>query len=168
MQHEIYLAGGCFWGTQHFLKQIEGVLTTQVGYANGHGNSPTYEEVYTDQTGFAETVQLFYDPEVLPLERLLELYFLTIDPTSRNRQGGDEGTRYRTGIYYTREEQLPAIQAVNDRVAARYDQPLVVEVEHIQCFYAAEYYHQDYLEKNPGGYCHIPWALMEEARKGKL
>ncbi|MBQ1222034.1 MAG: peptide-methionine (S)-S-oxide reductase MsrA, partial [Alistipes sp.] len=96
MQHEIYLAGGCFWGTQHFLKQIEGVLTTQVGYANGHGNCPTYEEVYTDQTGFAETVQVFYDPEVLPLERLLELYFLTIDPTSRNRQGGDEGTRYRT------------------------------------------------------------------------
>lgn len=168
MQHEIYLAGGCFWGTQHFLKQIEGVLTTQVGYANGQGNCPTYEEVYTDQTGFAETVQVFYDPDILPLERLLELYFLSIDPTSRNRQGADEGTRYRTGIYYTREEQLPAIQAVYDRVAERYDQPLVVEVEHIQCFYPAEYYHQDYLEKNPGGYCHIPWVLMEEARKGKL
>lgn len=161
----IYLAGGCFWGTQHFLKQIRGILHTEAGYANGHTQSPAYEEVYTDRTGHAETVYVQYDPQQIGLERLLELYFQTIDPTALNHQGEDRGTRYRTGIYYTAEEDLPTIRTVYDRVASQYDKPLQVEVEPLRCFYPAEAYHQDYLVKHPDGYCHIPWALIEAARE---
>ena len=165
MTKQIHLAGGCFWGTQHFLKQIRGILSTAVGYANGNTENPTYKEVYTDLTGYAETVSVEYDPAVISLERLLELYFLTIDPTSLNCQGEDEGTRYRTGIYYSSEEDLPTINEAMAREATKYNTPLAVEVEPLKNFYSAEEYHQDYLDKNPGGYCHIPLALMEEARK---
>ena len=165
MTKQIHLAGGCFWGTQHFLKQIRGIVSTAVGYANGNTENPTYKEVYTDLTGYAETVSVEYDPAVISLERLLELYFLTIDPTSLNRQGEDEGTRYRTGIYYSTEEDLPTIQEAMQREAAKYDAPLAVEVEPLKNFYSAEEYHQDYLDKNPTGYCHIPLALMAQARK---
>ena len=165
MTKQIHLAGGCFWGTQHFLKQIRGIISTAVGYANGNTESPTYKEVYTDLTGYAETVSVEYDPAVISLERLLELYFLTIDPTSLNRQGEDEGTRYRTGIYYTSEEDLPTIRKAIQHEAAKYEAELAVEVEPLKNFYSAEEYHQDYLDKNPTGYCHIPLALMEEARK---
>lgn len=162
---EIYLAGGCFWGTQHFLKQIRGVVATRTGYANGSTEDPTYEQVYTDSTGYAETVAVEYDPTEVSLELLLDLYFRTIDPTSLNRQGEDSGTRYRTGIYYTSEEDLPMIRAVMERESAKYDAPIVVEVEPLKKFYPAEEYHQDYLDKNPDGYCHIPFALMEFASK---
>lgn len=162
---EIYLAGGCFWGTQHFLKQIRGVVATRAGYANGSTPNPTYEQVYTDQTGYAETVAVEYKAEEVGLELLLDLYFRTIDPTSLNRQGEDSGTRYRTGIYFTDEEDLPVIESVMARVAAGHSAPLAVEVEPLRCFYAAEEYHQDYLDKNPAGYCHVPWALMEYARE---
>ncbi len=165
MTKQIHLAGGCFWGTQHFLKQIRGIISTAVGYANGNTENPTYKEVYTDLTGYAETVSVEYDPAVISLERLLELYFLTIDPTSLNCQGEDEGTRYRTGIYYSSEEDLPTITEAMEREAAKYDAPLAVEVEPLKNFYSAEEYHQDYLDKNPTGYCHIPLALMEQARK---
>lgn len=165
MTKQIHLAGGCFWGTQHFLKQIRGIISTAVGYANGNTENPTYKEVYTDLTGYAETVSVEYDPAVISLERLLELYFLTIDTTSLNRQGEDEGTRYRTGIYYSTEEDLPTIQEAMQREAAKYDAPLAVEVEPLKNFYSAEEYHQDYLDKNPTGYCHIPLALMAQARK---
>lgn len=165
MTKQIHLAGGCFWGTQHFLKQIRGILSTAVGYANGNTENPTYKEVYTDLTGYAETVSVEYDPAVISLERLLELYFLTIDPTSLNCQGEDEGTRYRTGIYYSSKEDLPTINEAMAREATKYNTPLAVEVEPLKNFYSAEEYHQDYLDKNPGGYCHIPLALMEEARK---
>ena len=165
MTNQIHLAGGCFWGTQHFLKQIRGIISTAVGYANGNTKNPTYKEVYTDLTGYAETVSVEYDPAVISLERILELYFLTIDPTSLNRQGEDEGTRYRTGIYYSSEEDLPTIKEAMERQATKYDAPLAVEVEPLKNFYPAEEYHQDYLDKNHSGYCHIPLALMEEARK---
>ena len=161
----IYLAGGCFWGTQHFLKQIRGIISTEVGYANGNTENPTYKEVYTDLTGYAETVRVEYDPEQIALSYLLDLYFRTIDPTSLNRQGEDEGTRYRTGIYYTSEDDLPVIGETMERESAKYEAPLAVEVEPLKNFYSAEEYHQDYLDKNPTGYCHIPLALMEEARK---
>ncbi len=97
----IYLAGGCFWGTEHYFKQIEGVMETSVGFANGHTPSPTYKEVYTDTTGYAETVHVKYNPDVVSLEFLLQMFFKAIDPTSLNKQGHDEGTRYRTGIYRT-------------------------------------------------------------------
>ena len=125
---EIYLAGGCFWGTEHFLKQIDGVTDTQTGYANGHGKNPSYQEVCTDKTGFAEAVRVAYNPERLPLSLLLQLYFKSINPTSLNRQGNDVGTQYRTGIYYTNPDDLPIIQAEMAKVAKRYDRPLQVEV----------------------------------------
>ena len=104
---EIYLAGGCFWGTEHFFKQVRGVVSTEVGYANGHTSNPTYEEVCSHTTGFAETVHITYAPDQITLDKLLELYFLTIDPTSLNRQGGDVGDQYRTGIYYTDSTDHP-------------------------------------------------------------
>ena len=107
---EIYFAGGCFWGTEHFLKQIRGVKETQVGYANGNIIDPTYEEVCSDETGFAETVKVIYNPNEVKLELLIDLFLKTIDPTSLNRQGGDIGSQYRTGIYYVDEKDLPVIE----------------------------------------------------------
>lgn len=162
---EIYLAGGCFWGAQHYLRQINGVIDTCVGYANGNTDNPTYKEVYTDTTGYAETVRVEYNPDIVGLELLLRLYFDSIDPTSLNKQGGDEGTRYRTGIYYTSTADLPTIRTVYAEVEERIGEPLAVEVEPLRGFYPAEEYHQDYLINNPDGYCHLPKALFEYARK---
>ncbi len=165
---EIYLAGGCFWGTEHFLKLIEGVEATQVGYANGNIAHPTYQQVCTGNTDFAETVKVQYNPEVVDLPFLIGLYFKTIDPTSLNRQGNDRGTQYRTGIYYTQPDDLPIIKETVDRLAVGYTRPLVVEIKPLKNFYPAETYHQDYLDKNPGGYCHIHPELFELARKAKM
>lgn len=164
---QIYLAGGCFWGTQHFFKQIEGINRTEVGYANGNLLFPTYEQVYTDQTGYAETVLIEYNPETITLEEILDLYFLTIDPTSLNKQGGDIGTRYRTGIYYTTPDDLPQIQKVYNTIEQKIGAKLAVEVAPLENFYPAELYHQDYLDKNPDGYCHIPRALIDFVKKNR-
>ena len=165
MTRTIYLAAGCFWGAEHYLKLIRGIIHTEVGFANGHTDAPTYKEVYTDTTGYAETVRVDYDPQQISLKLLIELYFKAIDPTSLNQQGEDRGTRYRTGIYYTDPAELDTINAVVDEVARQYDRPLVVEVEPLHNFHPAEEYHQDYLDKNPDGYCHLPLALFEFAKK---
>ena len=162
---EIYLAGGCFWGTEHYLKQIHGVVATEVGYANGNGENPSYEEVYTDTTGFVECVKVVYDPTILALEKIVELYFRSIDPLSLNKQGNDIGTRYRTGIYYTEECDRAVIESVYNAVAKRLGEELLVELEPLHNFYSAEEYHQDYLDKNPAGYCHLPAFLFEYAKK---
>ena len=162
---DIYIAGGCFWGTEHFFKQIAGVVETEVGFANGQTEMPTYEQVYTDTTGYAETVHVVYDPDKVSLEFLLQMFFVAIDPTSLNKQGHDEGTRYRTGIYYTDAADLPAITRVYAEEQIKYTQPLVVEKLPLQNFYPADEYHQDYLDKHPGGYCHLPKALFDFARK---
>ena len=162
---EIYLAGGCFWGTEHFFKQIRGVIETEVGFANGHTENPTYQEVYTDKTGFAETVLVKYNPDVVSLEFLLQMYFVAIDPTSLNKQGHDEGTRYRTGIYYTDSSDLAIINKVYEAEQQKYSQPFAVERLPLENYYPAEDYHQDYLDKNPDGYCHLPLELFEFARK---
>ena len=164
MNKEIYLAGGCFWGTEHFFKQISGVVATEVGFANGETKNPTYEQVYTDTTGYAETVRVEYDPEKVSLEFLLRMFFVAIDPTSLNRQGHDEGTRYRTGIYYTDLADRPVIDKVYAEEQKKYAEPFVVEREPLRAFYAADERHQDYLDKNPNGYCHLPKALFEFAR----
>ena len=164
---EIYLAGGCFWGTEHFFKQIDGVLETKVGFANGHTENPTYKEVCTDTTGFAETVYIKYDEKKISLEFLLNMYFKAIDPTSVNKQGGDIGTQYRTGVYYTSEDQLPVIEKVFNQQQKELPQPIAVEIKALQNFYSAEEFHQDYLDKNPKGYCHLPLALFEYARNAK-
>lgn len=167
MKH-IYLAGGCFWGTEHFFKQIAGVVSTETGFANGHTDRPTYEQVYTDATGYAETVHVMYDPSQVTLARLLRMFFVAIDPTSLNRQGHDQGTRYRTGVYYTDASDRPVIDQVFAEEQTKYAQPLVVEREPLKNFYPADEYHQDYLDKHPDGYCHLPKALFEFARNAKM
>lgn len=162
---EIYLAGGCFWGTEHYFKQVRGVVETETGFANGSFANPSYKQVKAGDTGFAETVRIKYDPEAVSLELLLDLYFKSIDPLSLNRQGEDEGTQYRTGIYYTDASDLPVIDKIYGAAEAAAGQPLAVEKLPLQNFYPAEEYHQDYLDKNPSGYCHLPAALFEFARK---
>lgn len=158
----IYFAAGCFWGAQKYFDMLDGVLATFTGYANGNTASPVYREVYTDTTGFAETVLVEYDPLTIGLERLLELYFLAVDPLSVNRQGNDVGTRYRTGIFYTSEEDLPVIlKAVAEECSRRGVGQLAVQVCPLRNFFPAEECHQNYLEKNPGGYCHLPLSLYE-------
>ena len=162
---EIFFAGGCFWGTEHYFKQIRGVTSTEAGYANGDIENPTYEEVYTDKTGFAETVHITYDSDIVSLRLLTELFFRSIDPLSLNCQGNDHGTRYRTGIYYTNEADRHIIEEVYRVVEQAVGEPLVVELEPLRNFYPAEEYHQDYLDKHPNGYCHLPMALMLMARE---
>ena len=164
LKKDIYLAAGCFWGAEHYFKQIRGVVATEAGYANGNIFHPTYEEVKTDCTGYAEAVHVIFDTEVIGLERILQLYFKAIDPLSVNRQGADSGIRYRTGIYYTDPADLPSIHNIYDRVSGDLKAPLAVEVKPLKNFYKAEEYHQDYLDKHPDGYCHIPKSLMEFAR----
>lgn len=167
LRKEIYLAAGCFWGAEHYLQLIEGVTFTEVGFANGSTERPSYKEVYTDTTGHAETVHLQYDPARVSLRFLLEMYFKAIDPTSLNQQGEDRGTRYRTGIYYSDPADRPVIEEVMRVEAAKYEAPLQVELQPLQCFFRAEEEHQDYLVKHPSGYCHLPVALFELAAKAK-
>ena len=156
---EIYLAGGCFWGVQKYIDQFDGVAETEVGYANGPDSAPSYQDV-CKSSGHAETVRVRYDEAVLPLAKLLNYYFMVIDPVSVNRQGEDAGIQYRTGIYYTDEGQLPEIRAVFDQEQMKAGQPLAVEVAPLENFFTAEEYHQKYLDKNPGGYCHIPRSMF--------
>ncbi len=160
---EIYLAGGCFWGMEKYIAAIHGVQATQVGYANGTTENPTYEEVCRQNTGHAETVYVRYDPEILPLEFLLELYYEAVDPVSHNRQGGDIGAQYRTGIYFISEQDRPVIEHSIARLQSRYDKPIAIEVAPLRNFGPAEEYHQKYLSKNPGGYCHIRQGQFEKA-----
>ena len=162
---EIYLAGGCFWETEHYLKMINGVVFTEVGYANSVVVNPKYEEVCSGKTMAAEAVHVKYDASVISLEFLLEIYFVSIDPTSINKQGHDVGLQYRTGIYFTDENDLSVINDAILRQQKNYDEEIVVEVMPLENFYAAEGYHQDYLDKNPNGYCHLPLELFEFARK---
>ena len=155
----IYLAGGCFWGVQKYFDQFDGVLATEVGYANGPEEAPSYRDV-CNSSGHAETVKIEYDPEVISLTELLGYYFMVIDPLSVNKQGNDRGSQYRTGIYYTDESQLPEIKTVYKEQEEKAGAKLAVEMEPLKNFYTAEEYHQKYLDKNPGGYCHIPRKMF--------
>jgi peptide methionine sulfoxide reductase msrA/msrB len=157
------LAGGCFWGVQKYLSLIPGVMETQAGYANGHTENPLYEDVCRRQTGHAETVHVAYDETQLSLDHLLSLFFEVIDPVSLNRQGEDTGDQYRTGIYYRDESDFPVIRAALDALSVRICGQVVVECRPLRCFYPAEEDHQDYLVKNPGGYCHIHPRHFERA-----
>lgn len=167
MEKKIYLAGGCFWGTDHLFSLVDGVVKTAAGYANSKVAYPSYEEVCTGRTGAAETVEVVYDDTKVGLTDLLSIYFRSIDPTTLNRQGNDIGTQYRTGIYYTDPADLPAIEAFVAAVQRRHTEPLAVEVGPLVNFYPAELYHQEYLYKNPQGYCHVDPALFEEVRNRK-
>lgn len=161
---EIYLAGGCFWGTQRYFDCLEGVVSTETGYANGRTANPTYEQVKHENTGHAETVKICFDPSRISLEELLEQFYKVIDPVSVNRQGGDVGIQYRTGIYYTDPVQKEIASRSLAGLQTQYAKPLAVELLPLRHFYPAEEYHQKYLEKNPGGYCHIGAARFEEAK----
>ena len=162
MSKIIYLAGGCFWGVEAYFQRIPGVLSTKCGYANGKTENPSYKEVCQKDTGHAETVEIYYDEEKLPLKNLLRYYLRIIDPTSLNKQGNDQGTQYRTGIYYVEEKDREIIEAVLKKEQEKYQSAIVVEVLPLKRFDSAEEYHQDYLNKNPDGYCHIPLELANE------
>ena len=149
----IYLAGGCFWGVEEYFSRVPGVIDAESGYANGKGDTTKYELV--SQTGHAETVKITYNVKKISLKEILLHYFRIIDPTSKNKQGNDQGTQYRTGVYYKDEADLNTINQVFDEVAKKYDKPLAVEKEALKNYVKAENYHQDYLKKNPNGYCHI-------------
>lgn len=164
---EIWLAGGCFWGTEQYLAGVHGVVHTSVGYANGKTPAPTYEQVCSHTTGYAEAVHIVYDPQVLTLRFLLELYFRSVNPTSLNRQGGDIGEQYRTGIYYLDEEELPVIREAVAALAVTLDRPVAIEVAPLRNYFLAEEYHQRYLDKNPGGYCHISTEKLAYARQAR-
>ena len=151
--HDIYLAGGCFWGVEEYFSRVAGVTDAVSGYANGRGETTQYELI--GQTGHAETVHVTYDANQISLKEILLHYFRIINPISKNKQGNDVGTQYRTGVYYKDDQDLEVINQVFEQVAQKYDQPLAVEKEALRNFIVAEDYHQDYLQKNPNGYCHI-------------
>ena len=160
----IYLAGGCFWGVQKYFDQFPGVLSTEAGYANGPTEAPTYMEV-KHGAGHAETVKILFDESVISVSELLDRYFLVIDPFSVNRQGEDEGVSYRTGIYYDDPSLLPEIAARVSLEEEKLGRPLAVEVRPLTQYSPAEEYHQKYLDKNPGGYCHIPRRMFGSGKK---
>ena len=168
MQRTIYLAGGCFWGVEKYIDQFDGVLATTVGYANGRTENPSYEQVCRENTGHAETVKVQYDDGRISTGQLLEYYFLVIDPLSVNRQGNDVGTQYRTGIFFDDDELLPEIMKMVQKERRKVGQPLAVEVRELENFYPAEEYHQKYLNKNPGGYCHIRPEMMRIKKDKRL
>lgn len=159
----IYLAGGCFWGLEAYMERVDGVVDAVSGYANGNPNKPdpSYEQVIGG-SGHAETVKVTYDPDKIDLPTLLSYYFRVIDPTSVNKQGNDRGAQYRTGIYYTSEADKPIIDAALKKLQGKFSRPVVVEEQPLQNFYLAEEYHQDYLAKNPNGYCHIDLSLADD------
>jgi methionine-S-sulfoxide reductase len=159
---DIYYAGGCFWGVEKYFSRFTGVHDTTVGYANGNTQNPTYEEVCRKNTGHAETVHVRYSPDQISLKALTEHFFKVIDPTSLNKQGGDVGTQYRTGIYYVNEDDVDAIKEVMSEIQKEYREPVVTELEPLRNFYPAEEYHQDYLVKNPNGYCHINFEKLDK------
>ncbi|WP_150539194.1 peptide-methionine (S)-S-oxide reductase MsrA [Actinobacillus vicugnae] len=158
---EIYLAGGCFWGTEAFMQRINGVIDAESGYANGNSENPSYQEVCAG-SGHAEVVKVTYDAEKISLAKLLDYYFKVIDPVSVNQQGEDKGIQYRTGIYYVDAQDIPVIDKALADLQAQYAEPLAVENAKLEQYFPAEEYHQDYLDKNPNGYCHIDLQLMRE------
>lgn len=151
------LAGGCFWGMEEIIRNIPGVLSTEVGYTGGTLAGPRYEDVKSGRTGHAESIQVVFNPDVLSYQALLSWFFRMHDPTTPNRQGNDVGTQYRSAIFYFDEGQRETAERVKAEVdrSGKWPRPLVTELVPAGKFYPAEGYHQDYLVKNPGGYtCH--------------
>ena len=163
----IYLAGGCFWGVEAYMERVDGVIDAVSGYANGAANraNPSYEQVIGG-SGHAETVKVTYDADKTDLETILKYYFRVIDPTSLNKQGNDRGVQYRSGIYYTDSKDKAVIDAAVKEVQSKYKQKVVVENKLLDNFYLAEMYHQDYLAKNPNGYCHVDLSLADDKLEG--
>lgn len=160
-ENVIYLAGGCFWGLEKLMQSIPGVTDAVSGYANGTGEADAnYRTVVGGKTGFRETVKVTYDPERVSLDALLLAYFYVIDPTVENRQGNDVGSQYQTGVYYVDDESRETVERIAALERGRRTK-FVVEIGPLVNFFPAEEYHQNYLDKNPGGYCHIPRAEIE-------
>lgn len=157
-------AAGCFWGTEAYFRSLPGVQSTDVGYSGGKTVNPTYEEVCTGRTGHAESLRIVFDPSKITFETLLKHFFRMHDPTSLNRQGGDVGSQYRSAVFHASPQQK---RTAEETIAAlsksgKYRRPIVTEVAPAGAFYPAEEYHQDYLEKNPGGYCHVDLGLLKK------
>lgn len=161
---DVYFAGGCFWGVEEYFSRIPGVHEVTAGYANGTTPNPTYSEVCTGRTGYAETVQVRYDPKIVGLKTLANQFFKIIDPVSVNRQGNDKGSQYRTGIYYADDADKNIIASVMAEAQKKYDRPLAVELLPLTNYYPAEEEHQDYLRKHPGGYCHISFESLKDVK----
>ncbi len=161
---ELWLAGGCFWGVEAYIKNVPGVIYTEVGYANGQTENPTYEEVCRQDTGHAETVYIKYNPHRISLTTLLDYFFSIIDPTALNRQGHDVGNQYRTGIYYKNPADRNTIEAFINNKQKEYSKKIVTQVLPLENFFKAEDYHQAYLDKNPNGYCHINLSLINSLK----
>ena len=157
----IYFAGGCFWGVEEYFSRIPGVFDATSGYANGNSSNPTYQEVIRG-SGHAETIHVLYDPGIISLRTLTEQFFRIIDPLSVNRQGNDIGIQYRTGVYYTDESDIEVIQAVFDAEQWKHEKKIAVELFPLEHYFLAEEYHQDYLKKNPNGYCHVDFSSLAE------
>ena len=164
---KIYLAGGCFWGVEHYLSLIEGISSTTVGYANSDIPSPSYEDLKAHRSSAAETVEVVYDEDRISLNEILELFFLIIDPTILDQQGHDIGHQYRTGIYYIEKEDVPLIEDALNTLQTKYKDPIVTELLPLENFTVAEDYHQDYLIKNPQGYCNVDPKMFEFVKRYK-
>lgn len=165
-EYKLYFAGGCFWGTEHAFRQLDGVVSTTVGYANGHIDNPTYSQVKQGDTGFRETVEVCFNPEIVSVETLLQAFFLVIDPTQDDGQAHDIGDQYRTGIYYPEDVSQPLLEKLTCAFLEhkkKYDR-FFTELKPLSVFYKAEDYHQDYLIKNPDGYCHVSPGQFKAVR----
>ena len=161
---EIYFAGGCFWGVEEYYRRAPGVVDAVSGYANGSVENPSYEQVCSGTTGAAETVRITYDPSVISLKTLAQQLFKIINPISVNKQGNDVGSQYRTGMYYVDPADRVVLQEVLDDEQEKYQAPIATELVPLDSFYEAEGYHQDYLQKNPGGYCHISFESLADIK----
>ncbi len=161
----IYLAGGCFWGVEAYYKKLKGVTDTQVGYANGNYPNPTYQEVCDEKATHAEAVKVVFNEKQITLEKLLEHLFRIIDPTSVNKQGHDEGIQYRTGVYFENKEDETVARKYVQLRQKDYRKPIALEIQPLRGFYDAETYHQDYLDKNPNGYCHVDFRVLRPEEK---
>ena len=158
---EIILAGGCFWGVEAYFQRLNGVEKTIVGYTDGKTENPSYKEVCSGETNHAEACKIVYDEKIISLEKILEHFFRIIDPTSLNRQGPDIGTQYRTGVFYNDLEDKKIIEKFIENKKSDYSNPIVVDVKEEERFWNAEEYHQNYLIKNPGGYCHVNLDIIK-------
>lgn len=165
MNKVIYLAGGCFWGIEKYLDNMNGVLETEVGYANGRTNSPSYHDVCNNDTGHAETVKVLYDESVISLVCLLTKFYDVINPVSVDRQGADKGKQYRSGIYYVDKKDEEIIKKSIEELQVHYNEKIAIEVLPLLNYYKAEEYHQKYLKKNPTGYCHISAEKFNNVKK---
>ena len=163
---DIYFAGGCFWGVEEYFSRIPGVYDVTSGYANGNTENPTYKDVCFNDSGHAETVHVRYDPGIVSLKTLAVQFLKIIDPLSLNRQGNDAGVQYRTGVYYTDKADIKTIRTVFSAEQKKYDKKIAVELMPLENYYLAEEYHQDYLKKNPYGYCHVDFSSLADVKKG--